>query len=121
MGVYELKNPKFLFCENPIKTGDKIEDNRMFIYCVEYLSLIEIIPMDLYLSVFPDEVFQKTYYYEEEEFLLVIRQNNIELINSYHDIEIFKGERELMFEERLMDLAWEYFESYLKWENSQNL
>lgn len=108
----ELRNPEFLHCEFPIKTGDIVRDNRAFIYCVNYLSLIEIIPMDLFLAAFPIEQAQKEYTYETgETFLLVFTQNNIELANEATGKDTTP--------EQLLDLAWNYYREYLIWEDSQ--
>ena len=48
VNIEQIRLPKFIHCENEPKTGDLIQDNRQFIYSPEYLSLIEIIPLDAY-------------------------------------------------------------------------
>lgn len=115
----ELKNPDFLFCELPKKNGDIVHDNRGFIYCPKYLSLIEIVPVDLYLALFPSTQTQKEYDYHGETFLLVFTQNNVEMCNDALEIEILKGEHQKVTDLELMDKAWDFYKEYLTWEDSQ--
>lgn len=115
----QLTVPDFIFCENPIKTGDIVEDNRAFIFCSKYLSLIEVIPMDLFIASYPSELPQKTFFYGQEEFLLVLVINNIQFNNIQNEIEILKGNAEPMQESKLLDLAWDFYSKYLEWEDLQ--
>lgn len=121
----EVKLPDFIHCENEPKTGDFLHDQRQFIYCPKFLSLIELIPFDEIQIVYPIELPQKQYFYtsekfnQEEEWLLVLVQNNIEAVNSMSEIELMQSGEEPMTEDRLMDLCWEYYEKYLTWEDEQ--
>jgi len=106
----KLTNPDYLFCELPIK-NDSIDDNRIFIYCVKYLSLIEVWPYDIGFAAWPKTMFQKNYSYGSEDFLLVFTQNNIELA--------MEGKDKVKTESQIMDEAWSFFKDYLIWEDSQ--
>lgn len=114
----ELKNPDYLFCELPIKDGS-INDYRQFIYCPKYLSLIEIFSEEDIIVVFDNEQFQKKYFYQDETFLLVFAQNNIKMVNeSTNEIEILKGNVSIKTELEILDEAWEFYISYIQWEDS---
>jgi hypothetical protein len=45
MGKLEFEKPEFLFCEIPIKDGSD-DDDRLWIYHLDSLSLIEFINVD---------------------------------------------------------------------------
>ena len=64
--LQQISIPQFIHCENEPKTGDLIHDNRQFIYCPQYLSLIEIIPVDDYQIQYSMDQFQKSYFYFSE-------------------------------------------------------
>ena len=121
----QISLPKFIHCENEPKTGEFFHDNRQFIYCPEYLSLIEIIPLDDIQLAYSMEQFQKTFSYQsesyilEEEFLLVFVQNNIELIESALEMQHLQNGTDPMTEEKLIDEAWNYYKTYLIWEDKQ--
>lgn len=105
----KLKIPDFLYCEIPIKDGS-IQDQRAWIYCPQALSLIEVIPEDELTVAINRELIQKKFTYENtdcypEEFLLVIVQNNCEI----SDID----------PQELLANAWDYYQNYLIWEDSQ--
>lgn len=109
--------PQFIHCENEPKTGDFIHDNRQFIYCSEYLSLIEIIPVDDYQIQYSMDLVQKNYSYEDEDFLLVYLQNNVNQINQIKEIEYLKKGLRPISEIELMNQAFEYYSNYLEnWE-----
>lgn len=123
--LQQISIPQFIHCENEPKTGDLIHDNRQFIYCPQYLSLIEIIPVDDYQIQYSMDQFQKSYFYFseyfqlEEEYLLVFFQNNIEFIESGSEIKHLQNGTDPMTEEKLMDQAWDYYKTYLIWEDKQ--
>lgn len=64
----EVKLPDFIHCENEPKTGDSLHDQRQFIYCPKFLSLIELIPFDEIQIVYSMELPQKQYFYTSEKF-----------------------------------------------------
>lgn len=113
----EIHLPEFIHCENEPKNGDFLHDQRQFIYCPKFLSLVELIPFDDIQILYPIEMPQKQYFYfselyqENEEWLLVLVQNNIEVANAMLEQE--------MTEEALLDACWEYYKKYLIWEDRQ--
>lgn len=121
----EISIPDFMHCEIEPKTGDDVDNNRQWIYSPKYLSLIEIIPIDEMLIVYPEEIPHKEFIYHsekyqmEETFQLVIVQNNIEAANAANDIENLLNGVDPMTEVELLDAAWEYYKTYLQWEDSQ--
>lgn len=125
VNIEQIRLPKFIHCENEPKTGDLIHDNRQFIYSPEYLSLIEIIPLDTYQIQYSMDLPQRhfTYYSphfkNEEDFLVVLVQNNIELVNQSREIEILQGKLLPMTSEQLINEVWNYYVNYLKWEDQQ--
>jgi len=118
MSIEKLTNPEFIFGEILPKNGS-MHDQRQFIYCPQWLSLIEVVPMDFFLAAWPKEQPQKTFYRGDEEFLFVITQNNIQMISEMHEMAVLKGELEAMNEDLLLDRAWEYYVNYLNWEDEQ--
>lgn len=112
--IQEISIPRFIHCENEPKTGDFIHDNRQFIYCTEYLSLIEIIPMDDYQLQYSMDQVQKTYFFEDEEFLFVYLQNNVDQINQMKEIEFLQTGKKPISESQLMDEAFDYYKNYLE-------
>ena len=121
----QITLPDFIHCENEPKNGDYLHDQRQFIYCPKYLSLVELIPYNEIQIVYPIELPQKQYFYtselykEEEEWLLVLVQNNIEAANAVFEIENLSAGAERMTPEKLLDLTWSYYKKYLTWEDSQ--
>lgn len=115
----KLTNPNFLFAEILPKTGNEIQDNRQFIYCPPWLSLIEVVPLDAFTAAWPKEQPQKEYQHGNEEFLLVITQNNIEQVNAMREVEYLQKGLDKMTAETLLDQAWNYYQSYLTWEDEQ--
>lgn len=119
----QISIPKFIHCENEPKTGDIMHDNRQFIYCSEYLSTIEIIPLDTYQITYPMEMFQKSFFYfseyfqTEEECLSVFLQNNIEFVELDLEIKHLQNGTDPMSASKLIDEAWEYYKTYLIWED----
>lgn len=101
--------------------------NRQWIYSPKYLSLIEIIPVDEMLIVYPEEIPHKEFIYRSEKYLmeetfqLVIVQNNIEAANAANDIENLLNGVDPITEVELLDAAWKYYKTYLQWEDSQIL
>lgn len=122
----QIKLPEFILCENPVKTGDFIDDNRQFIYVVNCLSLIEIIPLDDYQIPYDYEMKHNEFtytsekYQEEESFMLVFVQNNVEFVSDVSEIEILQGKSEKVTDVEILEKAWTFYENYLKWEDSQN-
>lgn len=123
--IIEISLPKFIHCENEPKTGDLIHDNRQFIYCPEYLSLIEIIPLDTYQIQYSMDLPQKNFVYKsdkyeyEEEFLVVLVQNNIEQVNQSREIEHIQNKTQPLTSEQMLNDAWDYYLNYLKWEDQE--
>lgn len=121
----QISLPEFLHCENEPKTGEFIHDQRQFIYCPKYFSLVELIPYNEIQIAYPIELPQKQYFYtselykEVEEWLLVLVQNNIEVANAILEIENLSAGAEKMTPEKLLDSTWNYYKKYLKWEDSQ--
>jgi hypothetical protein len=110
MRAEELEIPKFLLCEQPIKANNNL-DHRAWIYCPTSLSLIEVIPEEDITVAINRKLVQKKFTFENsnlfpEEFTLVIVQDNCEMaeINPYH----------------LLQKAWEFYEEYLIWSDSQS-
>lgn len=118
--------PKFIHCENEPKNGELIHDNRSFIYSPEYLSLVEIIPLDAYQIQYSMDLPQKSFIYTSErykvaeDFLLVLVQNNIDVVNSTKEIDILQNKTSLMTTGMFLDEAWDYYLDYLKWEDQQS-
>lgn len=123
--VTQIKLPDFIHCENEPKTGEFLHDQRQFIYCPRYLSLIELIPIDEIQIHYPEKLPYRNFSYyseryeDEEDWLLVMVQDNIEVVNSITEIERMQSGTEPMTTERLIELAWEYYKNYLVWEDSQ--
>lgn len=101
MKIKDFTKPKFLLCELPIKNGSS-DDDRLWIYCVDNLSLIEAISLEdvEYLSL---EVEHKYYTYNDERWVLAFVQNNAEATGSEP--------------EAVLDDAWEFLKDYFNWEN----
>lgn len=110
----QISIPKFIHCENEPKTGDFIHDNRQFIYCSEFLSLIEIIPIDDYQIQYSMDLVQKNFSYEDEDFLLVYIQNNVSQINQMKEIEYMQKGLKPISEIELMNQAFDYYCNYLE-------
>lgn len=123
--MQRVKLPDFIHCENEPKTGDFLHDQRQFIYCPKFLSLIELIPYDEIQILYPKGMPQKQYFYtskhfeNQEEYLLVIVQNNIEAANAILEIEYLQTGQQKMTSENLLDACWEYYKKYLIWEDEQ--
>lgn len=116
--MQQIINPEYLLCELPIK-DESFNDQRQFIYCTKYLSLIEIFSEDDITVAFDKSQIQKQYLYEDESFLLVFTQNNVEMVNAHlNEIEVLKGNVSLKREMDILDEAWKFYEDYLKWEDN---
>jgi hypothetical protein len=103
MGKLEFEKPEFLFCEIPIKDGSD-EDDRLWIYHLESLSLIEFINVD----DFTDFQFigkQDRFEYLDENWFGVYVQNNCESTNQNAD--------------QVLKKAWKFLEEYFDWEEEQ--
>ena len=103
MGKFEFVKPEFLFCEIPIKDGSD-HDDRIWIYHLESLSLIEFINVD----DFKDFQFtgkQDRFEYLDENWFGVFVQNNCE--NTEYN------------QDKVLKAAWEYLKEYFVWEDSQ--
>jgi hypothetical protein len=103
MGRFEFTKPEFLFCEIPIK-DDSDHDDRIWIYHLDSLSLIEFINVD----EFKDFQFtgkQDRFEYLNENWFGVYVQNNCESTNQNAD-QVLKN-------------AWKYLEKYFDWEEEQ--
>lgn len=103
MGRFEFTKPEFLFCEIPIK-DDSDHDDRIWIYHLDSLSLIEFINVD----EFKDFQFtgkQDRFEYLNENWFGVYVQNNCESTDQNAD-QVLKN-------------AWKYLEKYFDWEEEQ--
>lgn len=103
MGRFEFTKPEFLFCEIPIK-DDSDHDDRIWIYHLDSLSLIEFINVD----EFKDFQFigkQDRFEYLNENWFGVYIQNNCEATDQNAD-QVLKN-------------AWKYLEKYFDWEEEQ--
>lgn len=103
MKKFEFTKPEFLLCEIPVKDGSQ-HDDRIWIYHLESLSLIEFI----YVDDFKDFDFvgkQDRFEYGEENWFGVYVQNNCG-ITDHNANQVLKK-------------AWEYLEDYFNWEEEQ--
>ncbi len=100
MDIIDFSKPKFLLCELPIKDGS-YNDNRLWVYAVNNLSLIECINVDSvkHLSL---DVEHKYYAYNDERWVLAFVQNNAEITDTKA--------------EEVLDGAWAFLKEYLEWE-----
>lgn len=104
MGKFEFTKPEFLFCEIPIKDGSD-HDDRIWIYHLESMSLIEFINVD----DFKDFQFigkQDRFEYLDENWFGVFIQNNCEGTEQNPD--------------QVLKKAWKYLEEYFDWEEEQD-
>jgi hypothetical protein len=104
MGKLEFEKPEFLFCEIPIKDGSD-EDDRLWIYHLESLSLIEFINVDD-LTDFRFIGKQDRFEYLDENWFGVFVQNNCEFKEQDAD--------------QVLKKAWKYLEEYFDWEEEQD-
>jgi hypothetical protein len=103
MEKFEFTKPEFLFCEIPIKDGSD-EDDRLWIYHLDSLSLIEFINVD-YLSDFQFTGKQDRFEYLDENWFGVYVQNNCESTNQNAD--------------QVLKKAWKFLKEYFDWEEEQ--
>jgi hypothetical protein len=104
----ELTLPMFLLAENPTEDYNKF----VYIYSPVYMSLILIIAEDHQTVVLNEEMRRrprKTFHYEDEIFEFVIIQNNVLMTGGHLAPKIS--------EDDFLDQAWEWWESYLIWED----
>lgn len=104
MKKFEFTKPEFLFCEIPIKDGSD-HDDRIWIYHLESMSLIEFINVD----DFKDFQFigkQDRFEYLDENWFGVFIQNNCEGTEQNPD--------------QVLKKAWKYLEEYFDWEEEQD-
>jgi hypothetical protein len=104
MGKLEFVEPEFLLCEIPIKDGSD-EDDRLWIYHLESLSLIEFINVDGFTD-FQFTGKQDRFEYLDENWFGVYVQNNCESTNQDAD--------------QVLKKAWKYLEEYFDWEEEQD-
>lgn len=100
-------NPEFLLCEIPIK-DNSFNDKRVWVYSLKSLSLIEFINVDL-LQDFEFKGKQERFEYIStngtiENWFGVFTQNNCELTENNSN--------------KILKKAWDFFEKYLKWKDS---
>jgi hypothetical protein len=103
MELFDFKKPEFLFCEIPMKDGSQ-NDDRIWIYHLDSLSLIEFINVD----DFEDFEFvgkQDRFEYMEENWFGVFVQNNCGVTEQDAD--------------QVLKKAWKYLEEYFDWEEEQ--
>jgi hypothetical protein len=103
MGKLEFEKPEFLFCEIPIKDGSD-EDDRLWIYHLESLSLIEFINVDDFTD-FQFTGKQDRFEYLDENWFGVYVQNNCEFKEQNAD--------------QVLKKAWKFLEEYFDWEEEQ--
>jgi len=102
----KITNPNFIIGK-PLPVTGTWRDDRIFIYCVQHLSLIEVWPSDHGTVAFPKEQYQKVYAHEDEEYLLVFTQNNIRMIEDVD--EMVHGDPS----KKVIEAAWKAFKSFL--------
>ena len=103
MKKFDFIKPEFLMCEIPIKDGSE-NDDRLWIYHLDSLSLIEFI----YVDDFKDFHFtgkQDRFEYLGENWFGVFVQNNCEVTEQDAD--------------QVLKKAWKYLENYCIWEDDQ--
>ena len=110
----ELLMPEFLLADQPIK-DDTLNAQRMYIYCTQYLTLIEVWSLDFGPAIFHDYQTTKDFTYQDEDYILCIVQNNVSAFAS--EVEALRG---VDHEQELLDKAWAFFEDYLIWEDEQH-
>jgi len=102
----ELITPEFLFCEIPIK-DNTFNDNRIWIYSVKSLSLIEFINVDDLVDFnFPTAKYRFEYQNSDgniEDYFAVFTQNNCEYTGNDAD--------------QIMQKSWKFLSDYLRWED----
>lgn len=103
MEMNEFNLPEFILGEFPIKTGDHFNDNRHFIVH-KGITMIEIIPNEIFIELLKDNAVFKRYKYGDEQFILVYHTNNGYL----HNINQYE----------LLDRAWQWYKEYLIWEDN---
>jgi hypothetical protein len=103
MGKLEFEKPEFLFCEIPIKDGSD-DDDRLWIYHLDSLSLIEFINVDDFTD-FQFTGKQDRFEYLDENWFGVYVQNNCESTNQNAD--------------QVLKKAWKFLEEYFDWEEEQ--
>ena len=104
MKKIDFIKPEFLMCEIPIKDGSE-NDDRLWIYHLDSLSLIEFI----YVDDFKDFQFtgkQERFEYLDENWFGVFVQNNCEATKQDAD--------------QVLKKAWKYLEEYFDWEEEQD-
>jgi hypothetical protein len=103
MGKLEFEKPEFLFCEIPIKDGSD-DDDRLWIYHLDSLSLIEFINVDDFTD-FQFTGKQDRFEYLDENWFGVYVQNNCEFKEQNAD--------------QVLKKAWKFLEEYFDWEEEQ--
>jgi hypothetical protein len=106
MEKFNFSTPKFLFCEIPIK-DNSINDNRIWVYHIKSLSLIEIINVDQFKD-FEFKGVKERFEYENstgflENYFAVFTQNNCSNTNQN--------------EKEVLKKAWQFYKNYLIWED----
>lgn len=105
---FDFKKPDFLFCEIAKKDGTQ-NDDRIWIYHTNSLSLIEFINVDDFinsnsLNDFQFNAKQDRFEYEDENWFGVYVQNNCEATGYNQD--------------KVLNAAWLYLVDYFKWEDT---
>ena len=104
MENFDFIKPEFLMCEIPIKDGSQ-HDDRLWIYHLKSLSLIEFIYVDD-LADFQFTGKQDRFEYLDENWFGVFVQNNCEATKQDAD--------------QVLKKAWKYLEEYFDWEEEQD-
>jgi hypothetical protein len=104
MEKFNFTKPEFLFCEIPIKNGSQ-HDDRIWIYHLNSLSLIEFINVDDFVD-FQFTGKQDRFEYLDENWFGVFVQNNCEVTEQNPEAVLKK--------------AWKYLEEYFDWEEEQD-
>ena len=104
MKKFDFIKPEFLKCEIPIKDGSQ-HDDRLWIYHLKSLSLIEFIYVDD-LADFQFTGKQDRFEYLDENQFGVFVQNNCEATKQDAD--------------QVLKKAWKYLEEYFDWEEEQD-
>lgn len=104
----EITLPTFLLAENPTEDHNKY----VYIYSPVYMSLILIVAEYHQTVVLNDEMQRKprkSFQYNDETFEFIVLQNNVIMTGGQLAPRISEIE--------FLDLAWEWWENYLRWED----
>ncbi|WP_286856646.1 MULTISPECIES: hypothetical protein [Sphingobacterium] len=107
MNSFEFKQPEFLLCEIGIKDstllGDHIlNDERIWVYHLKSQSLVEFVFMNE-LGTYNFNEKHKEFTYFQYRYIVFFVKNNCNITKQSEDV--------------VLDLAWDYLESFFIWED----